>query len=52
MTDGTSHYTRPDVAAFLVFLNAQDGPKMEELPPEAAALAAPYGGWHDPHDLA
>jgi glucose-6-phosphate 1-dehydrogenase len=21
-------------------------------PPEAAALAAPYGGWHDPHDLA
>src|SRR3546814_6158959 len=27
---------RPDVAAFLAFLNAQDGPKMEELPPAAA----------------
>ncbi|PAL25573.1 alpha/beta hydrolase [Sphingopyxis sp. GW247-27LB] len=36
MTDGTTHYTRPDVAGFLAFLNAQDGPKMEELPPEAA----------------
>jgi len=36
MTDGTPHYTRPDVAGFLTFLNAQDGPKMEELPPEAA----------------
>lgn len=36
MTDGTPHYTRPDVAGFLAFLNAQDGPKMEELPPEAA----------------
>ena len=36
MTDGTTHYTRPDVAMFLAFLNAQEGPKMEELPPEAA----------------
>ena len=36
MTDGTAHYTRPDVAAFLAFLNAQDGPKMSEVPPEAA----------------
>ncbi|MGN6692451.1 MAG: alpha/beta hydrolase [Sphingopyxis sp.] len=36
MTDGTTHYTRPDVAAFLAFLNAQEGPKMEELPPEGA----------------
>ncbi|MGV7120700.1 alpha/beta hydrolase [Sphingopyxis sp. 550A] len=35
MTDGTTHYTRPDVAAFLAFLNAQEGPKMEEMPPEA-----------------
>ena len=36
MTDGTTHFTRPDVAMFLAFLNAQEGPKMEELPPEAA----------------
>lgn len=36
MTDGTTHFTRPDVAAFLAFLNAQEGPKMEELPPEGA----------------
>jgi acetyl esterase len=35
MTDGTTHYTRPDVAAFLAFLNAQEGPKMEEMAPEA-----------------
>ena len=34
MTDGTTPYTRPDVAAFLAFLNAQEGPKMEEMPPE------------------
>jgi acetyl esterase len=36
MTDGTAHYIRPDVAAFLTFLNAQEGPKMNELPPEGA----------------
>ncbi len=36
MTDGTTHYTRPDVAAFLAFLNAQEGPKMEELPAAGA----------------
>src|SRR3546814_4957277 len=36
MTDGTTPYVRPDVAAFLAFLNAQDGPKMEDLPPAAA----------------
>jgi len=36
MTDGTTAYVRPDVAAFLAFLNAQEGPKMEELPPAAA----------------
>ena len=36
MTDGTTHFTRPDVAAFLAFLNAQEGPKMEEMPPEGA----------------
>ena len=36
MTDGTTHFTRPDVAMFLAFLNAQEGPKMEELPPAEA----------------
>ncbi|MBB6424417.1 alpha/beta hydrolase [Sphingopyxis sp. JAI128] len=36
MTDGTTHLTRPDVAAFLAFLNGQEGPKMEEMPPEGA----------------
>lgn len=36
MTDGKAPYVRPDVAAFLAFLNAQDGPKMEEMPPEGA----------------
>ena len=35
MTEGTTHYTRPDVAAFLAFLNAQEGPRMEEMAPEA-----------------
>src|SRR6218665_3815914 len=35
MTDGRTHYTRPDVASFLAFLNAQEGPKMEEMPVEA-----------------
>ena len=32
----TEHYTRPDVAAFLGFLNALPGPKMHELDPAAA----------------
>ncbi len=36
MADGTTHFTRPDVAAFLAFLNSQEGPKMEELPPADA----------------
>lgn len=36
MTDGTTPYTRPDVAAFLAFLNAQEGLKMNELPPAGA----------------
>src|SRR3546814_6319600 len=36
MTDGTTQQARPDVAAFLAFLNAQEGPKMEDLPPEGA----------------
>ena len=36
MTDGPTHFRRPDVAAFLAFLNAQEGPKMEEMPPEGA----------------
>ncbi|OYY90725.1 MAG: lipase [Sphingomonas sp. 28-66-16] len=30
----TEHYTRPDVAQFLAFLNAMPGPKMHELPAE------------------
>lgn len=30
------HYSRPDVSAFLTYLNSQDGPKMEELQPPAA----------------
>src|SRR3989344_6557709 len=36
MTDGTTHFTRPDVAAFLAFMKAQEGPKMEEMPAEGA----------------
>src|SRR3546814_13264697 len=36
MPDGTTQQARPDVAAFLAFLNAQEGPKMEELPPAGA----------------
>ena len=36
MTDDTTHFTRPDVAMFLAFLNAQEGPKMEDMPPEGA----------------
>lgn len=36
MTVPKLHYTRPDVAAFLSFLNSQDGPKMEDLPVDAA----------------
>ncbi len=33
-----THYTRPDVAAFLQFLNNLPGPKMHELPPPAARM--------------
>lgn len=32
----TDHYVRPDVAAFLTFLNAQPGPKMHEMSPADA----------------
>jgi acetyl esterase len=35
----TEHFTRPDVAMFLQFLNAVPGPKMNELsPPDARAM--------------
>ena len=30
----TEHFTRPDTAAFLAFLNAQEGPKMNEVSAE------------------
>ncbi|MDZ3831023.1 MAG: alpha/beta hydrolase [Sphingopyxis sp.] len=36
MTEAPTHFTRPDVAMFLAFLNAQEGPKMNEMPPEGA----------------
>lgn len=36
MTDMTAPYVRPDTAAFLAFLNAQEGPKMEEMAPADA----------------
>ena len=45
MTDGTTPYVRPDVAAFLAFLNAQEGPKMEEMPPEAGRVLAFGVSW-------
>ncbi len=35
MTDGATQDVRPDVAGFLAFLNAQEGPAMEDMPPEA-----------------
>lgn len=35
MTDGATHDVRPDVAGFLAFLNAQEGPAMEDMPPAA-----------------
>lgn len=38
MTDQADNapFVRPDTAAFLAFLNAQDGPKMEEMPAAGA----------------
>lgn len=36
MAESKYHYTRPDVAAFLTYLNGQDGPKMEDVPVEVA----------------
>lgn len=36
MTHASTPFVRPDTAAFLAFLNAQDGPKMNEVPPEGA----------------
>ncbi len=51
----TEHYTRPDVKAFLAFLNSVPGPKMHEISPaEARAqyVAMVPLGESDPHDLA
>lgn len=45
----TDHYTRPDVAQFLAFLDALPGPKMHELP--AAAARAIYLASKDAADL-
>ncbi|MFA5989355.1 MAG: alpha/beta hydrolase [Sphingomonas sp.] len=45
----TEHYTRPDVAQFLSFLNALPGPKMHDLPP--AAARAVYVASKDAADL-
>ncbi len=45
----TEHYTRPDVAQFLAFLNALPGPKTHELPP--AAARAIYVASKDAADL-
>ncbi|MBW6526146.1 alpha/beta hydrolase [Sphingomonas sp. RHCKR7] len=38
-TDRTSPFVRPDVAAFLRYLNSIPGPKMHELPPAEARAA-------------
>ena len=39
-------YVSPDVRAFLDFLNAQEGPKMHELPADATrAMMLPCGKW-------
>ncbi len=45
----TEHFTRPDVAQFLAFLNALPGPKTHELPP--AAARAIYVASKDAADL-
>ncbi len=45
----TEHYTRPDVAMFLAFLNALPGPKTHELPP--AMARAMYVASKDAADL-
>lgn len=45
----SEHYTRPDVAQFLAFLNALPGPKTHELPP--AAARAIYVASKDAADL-
>lgn len=45
----TEHYTRPDVAMFLAFLNALPGPRTHELPP--AAARAVYVASKDAADL-
>lgn len=36
MPDSMNAYIRPDVSAFLTYLNEQGGPKLEDLPPSAA----------------
>ena len=39
MTPSSTPYVRPDVAAFLAFLNAQEGPQMTEMsPPDARGM--------------
>ncbi len=51
----TEHYTRPDVQAFLAFLNSVPGPKMHEISPaEARAQYLAMGPLTEaePHDLA
>lgn len=41
MADQETPFVRPDVAQFLAFLNAQDGPKMHQVsPPEARGMMA------------
>ncbi|OYX39585.1 MULTISPECIES: alpha/beta hydrolase [unclassified Sphingomonas] len=45
----TEHFTRPDVAMFLAFLNALPGPKTHELPP--AMARAMYVASKDAADL-
>lgn len=55
MTDQPTHYVRPDVQAFLAFLNGTDAPPMSELGLEAARasyIAMGQVAEADPRDLA
>lgn len=54
-TDTTTPYVRPDTRAFLDFLNAQEGPKMQDLPASAGRdmmRAMRHVGDADPTPLA
>ncbi|MFC4295434.1 alpha/beta hydrolase [Novosphingobium tardum] len=54
VTDRPKHYVRPDVAGFLAFLNAMDGPEMSALPlaeARAAYLAMTPVAEADPRPL-